>query len=163
MDNLEWAWSRLVMRISEFKLQRWRCMDVAMCFLVVVMVQLLWCWMLLETLLLSPKKHSLHGVTDKGRVEGPDWCLLLWKAERCVFHICMYALIYIYMKWKKQHLEMYNMESTIPELSWEVVTSMWLWDSRMWEIWERSGRKSHTHRIWPKVRFWSVSSSCKSL
>ena len=40
------------------------------------------------------------------------------------------------MKLKKQHLEMHKMKSTIPELSWEVATSMWLWEkkmpSRMW-------------------------------
>ena len=59
--------------------------------------------------------------------------------ERCVFHIhiyvCVYIYIYIYkiyiyMKLKKQHLEMHKMKSTIPELSWEVATSMWLWEKK---------------------------------
>ena len=34
------------------------------------------------------------------------------------------------MKLKKQHLEMHKMKSTIPELSWEVATSMWLWEKK---------------------------------
>lgn len=160
MDSLEWAWSGLVVRISEFKLQRWQCVDVVMCFLVAMMVELLWCWMLLETLLLSLKKHSLQGVTDKGWDWKGQTDVCYCERQRGVSFIYVYMHSYI-LTWNGRN-------SILKCITWNqpfqsLAGKWWLPCGCGIVGCGRSGRKSHTHRIQPKVRFWSVSSSCKSL